>query len=93
MPPSKSLFRQPKGQGIAIGNLTSQLISNIYLDQLDRHITLTFGFSHYGRYVNDFYLVSTSKGDLVHAARDIERYLRHELSLTLHPHKQHLQDD
>lgn len=55
LPDSKSLFKQPKGRGIAIGNLTSQLVSNIYLDQLDRFITFELGFKHYGRYVDDFY--------------------------------------
>ena len=33
LPKNKSLFWQPPGQGIVIGNLTSQLLSNIYLDQ------------------------------------------------------------
>ncbi len=36
LPVSKSLFNQPKGRGIVIGNLTSQLLSNIFLDQLAR---------------------------------------------------------
>lgn len=92
LPPSKSLFRQPKGRGIAIGNLTSQLLSNIYLDQLDRFVTIELGFKHYGRYVDDFYIVSTDRPGLVVASNTIERYLYHELGLTLHPHKRHLQE-
>lgn len=92
LPPSKSLFRQTKGRGIAIGNLTSQLLSNIYLDQLDRFVTLELGFRHYGRYVDDFYIVSTNKHELVEATATIERYLGEQLQLTLHPHKRHLQE-
>ena len=92
LPPSKSLFRQPKGRGIAIGNLTSQLLSNIYLDQLDRFVTLGLGFQHYGRYVDDFYIVSESKRELVEATASIESYLDSQLALTLHPHKRHLQE-
>lgn len=92
LPPSKSLYHQPKGRGIAIGNLTSQLLSNIYLDQLDRFVTLELGFKHYGRYVDDFYLVSTSKDKLIKASKNIERYLNQDLTLTLHPHKRHLQE-
>ena len=92
LPPSKSLFRQPKGRGIAIGNLTSQLLSNIYLDQLDRFVTLELGFRHYGRYVDDFYIVSTNKRELVEATATIEQYLGEQLKLTLHPHKRHLQE-
>lgn len=92
LPPSKSLFRQPKGKGIAIGNLTSQLLSNIYLDQLDRRVTLGMGFKHYGRYVDDFYIVSNNRSELVVAMKSIEGYLKRELSLNLHPHKRHLQE-
>ena len=89
---SKSLFRQPKGQGIAIGNLTSQLISNIYLDQLDRFVTFDLGYKHYGRYVDDFYLVSNSKDNLVKDTKKIEKYLESELGLVLHPNKRYLQN-
>lgn len=92
LPSSKSLFGQPKGRGIAIGNLTSQLVSNIYLDQLDRYVTFTLGFKHYGRYVDDFYIVSQSKQSLTRAVDDIEEYLSSQLLLVLHPDKVHLQE-
>ncbi|MCA9348041.1 RNA-directed DNA polymerase, partial [Candidatus Saccharibacteria bacterium] len=92
LPSSKSLFHQPKGVGIAIGNLTSQLISNIYLDQLDRFVTIEHGFKHYGRYVDDFYLVSTDKRRLIEMTSIIEDYTNNHLALKLHPHKRHLQE-
>ena len=57
LPPEKSMFEQPPGQGLVIGNLTSQLLSNVYLDALDRYITFDLGYKHYGRYVDDFYIV------------------------------------
>ncbi len=91
LPPSKSLFGQPKGTGIAIGNLTSQLLSNVFLDQLDRYITINLGFKGYGRYVDDFYIVSQDKTSLIIATHKIEGYLKNTLGLTLHPHKRHLQ--
>lgn len=92
LPPSKSLFRQPDGRGIAIGNLTSQLLSNIYLDQLDRFVMYELGSRHYGRYVDDFFIVSTSKELLIKTMVEIEKYLSSQLSLLLHPHKRHLQE-
>ena len=92
LPPSKSLFHQKEGRGIAIGNLTSQLLSNMYLDQLDRFVTLELGFKHYGRYVDDFFIVLGSKDELIKATTVIERYLQRSLLLTLHPHKRHLQE-
>ena len=89
----KSLFFQPKGLGIVIGNLTSQLLSNIYLDQLDKFITQKLGYKHYGRYVDDFYIV-VSDLELRQLKKDvkvIEKFLE-SIGLTLHPKKRFLQD-
>ena len=71
LPIDKSLMLQPKGQGMVIGNYTSQTFSNIYLDPLDRFVTMVLGWKHYGRYVDDFYIVVT-KEELPRAKRDIE---------------------
>lgn len=92
LPDSKSLFKQPEGVGIVIGNLTSQLLSNIYLDQLDRYVVYDLGWKAYGRYVDDFYIVVTEE-DLPRALKDVEairRFLRH-IGLTLHPNKMYVQ--
>ena len=71
LPEDKSLFFQPEGQGMVIGNLVSQDFSNIYLDVLDRFVTLTLGYKHYGRYVDDFYIVVT-EDELPQLRRDIK---------------------
>ena len=71
VPDAKSLFKQPAGVGIVIGNLTSQLLSNIYLDQLDRFVTQTLGWKAYGRYVDDFYIV-VAEEDLPRVLKDVE---------------------
>ncbi|MBQ3432692.1 RNA-directed DNA polymerase [Candidatus Saccharibacteria bacterium] len=71
LPENKSLMFQPDGRGLVIGNYTSQTFSNIYLNPLDRFITMTLGWKHYGRYVDDFYYV-VSEEDLPQAKRDIE---------------------
>lgn len=70
LPENKSLMSQPKGQGMVIGNYTSQTFSNIYLDALDRFIRFDLGWQHYGRYVDDFFIVVSAK-DLKRARRDI----------------------
>ena len=93
LPPEKSLYNQPEGQGIVIGNLTSQLVSNIFMDMLDRFITITLGYKFYGRYVDDFYIMFAEK-DWPKFRKDlkkIELFLKNEMSLTLHPHKRYLQ--
>lgn len=88
LPSSKSLFCQKPGVGIVIGNLTSQLLSNIYLDMLDRFIVYDLGYKHYGRYVDDFYVVVTEPEvpQLLCDVRAIEEYLK-MMKLTLHPRK------
>lgn len=70
LPEDKSLMLQPEGQGMVIGNYTSQTFSNIYLDGLDRFITFNLGYKHYGRYVDDFYYVVTDE-ELPQAKQDI----------------------
>ena len=93
LPKNKSLYGQMPGYGIVIGNLTSQLASNIYLDQLDKFITVTLGYKYYGRYVDDFYLM-VAEEDYARLKKDIvliERFLREELELTLHPKKRYMQ--
>lgn len=90
LPPEKSLFNQPKGRGIVIGNLTSQLLSNIYLDQLDRFVVYNLGLKNYGRYVDDFYVVIRAeelKGAL--SKMDEARQFLNKLGLSMHPKKQY----
>lgn len=90
LPVSKSLFYQPRGKGIVIGNLTSQLLSNIFLDVLDRFIVYELGYKLYGRYVDDFYIVVEAwqlDKLLNEDMPKIEGVLR-ELGLTMHPKKQ-----
>ena len=93
LPDSKSLFCQPPGQGVVIGNLSSQLLSNIYLDMLDRFVTQELGYERYGRYVDDFYIIVRKK-DYQQLLRDIEairEFLKNVLGLTLHPKKLYIQ--
>ena len=44
LPDSKCLSKQPKGVGLPIGDLTSQLFSNIFLNRLDRFVQYELGF-------------------------------------------------
>lgn len=93
IPATKTLFGQPDGFGIVIGNLTSQLASNIYLDKLDKFVTETLGYKYYGRYVDDFYIMVPEEGyeKLKLDIKVIEKFLRDELELTLHPKKKYMQ--
>lgn len=51
-------------KGIPIGNLTSQLFANIYLNSLDQFVKHSLKVKYYYRYVDDFILFSNSKKEL-----------------------------
>ena len=93
LPYYKSLFAQPYGKGIVIGNLTSQLVSNMYLDLLDKYITEELRYEWYGRYVDDFYIMVEEERYLQLKAdvKKIEKFLLDELELVLHPRKRYYQ--
>ena len=86
---SKSLFTAPENCGLAIGNLTSQLFANFYLDKLDKFLYEKFG-DDYGRYVDDFFIVCDDPEKVKSVIPDIEKILS-DLGLTLHPKKRYSQ--
>ena len=47
-----------------IGNLSSQIFANIYLDQLDQFIKHKLRVKYYFRYADDFIIVSSCREDL-----------------------------
>ncbi len=70
-------------QGIPIGNLTSQLFANVYLNELDNYVKKGLLFRNYIRYVDDFVILSNNKQELQSAFYKIKKYLSDDLSLTL----------
>jgi hypothetical protein len=91
LPKSKSLFYTPKNCGLPIGNLTSQLFSNVYMHDFDCFIKNVMEMKYYGRYVDDFVLISEDKDLLKRMIPRINSFLRQNLELTLHPNKIYLQ--
>jgi retron-type reverse transcriptase len=91
LPQSKSLFYSGKNKGLPIGNLTSQLFANIYLNEIDQFIKRHLKLKYYGRYVDDMIFVDSDKRRLLLATDKIKEYLVNNLSLKLHPKKIYLQ--
>ncbi len=91
LPKSKSLFGADSGCGLPIGNLTSQLFGNVYLNDFDHFIKHKLKIKHYGRYVDDFIIVHRNKEYLKSLIPTLDSYLKQELCLTLHPKKIYLQ--
>jgi len=78
------------GKGIPIGNLTSQLFANIYLNKLDHYLKEEAGIKYYLRYMDDFLVVHENKDYLREIREKIKIFCKAELTLTLHPNKQHI---
>jgi hypothetical protein len=91
LPLSKSLFHTPQDCGLPIGNLTSQLFSNVYLHDFDCYVKNELGLEYYGRYVDDFVLMHPDKEFLLQAKEKIKACLNEYCRLELHPSKVHLQ--
>lgn len=74
-------------QGVPIGNLTSQLFANIYLNELDQYIKQTLKIPFYLRYTDDFIILNRSKEELTATLGSIRTFLQEKLLLQLHPRK------
>jgi retron-type reverse transcriptase len=73
------------GRGVPVGNLTSQLFANIYLDALDKFVKEELRVKYYIRYMDDFVILSHDKAELHDLRGAIEELLHDALSLTLNP--------
>lgn len=73
-----------------IGNLTSQLLSNVYLNEFDQYMKRVLKCKHYGRYVDDSFVVSTDKAWLLSLVPEIRTFLQEQLHLELHMGKLHI---
>ena len=82
--PAKSMLHLGDGLGLPIGNLTSQLFSNVYLNELDQYIKRTLKCRYYGRYVDDAAIISTDKEWMIGIVPQIRQFLHDRLGLELH---------
>lgn len=74
-------------KGIPLGNLTSQIFANIYLNELDQFVKQDLRLKYYIRYADDFVLLSASKSKLEDYVNTIEKFLKENLKMELHPKK------
>ena len=75
------------GKGLPLGNLTSQLLVNVYMNEFDQFVKHEMKAKHYIRYADDFVLFSHDKNKLVKILPYMEVFLRDRLALKLHPDK------
>lgn len=79
-----SLFER---KGLPIGNLTSQLFANVYLNVFDQFVKNELKVKNYLRYTDDFVIISDNKLYLENLITPISEFLHSRLKLSLHPKK------
>lgn len=80
-------FETEHGKGLPLGNLTSQLLVNIYMNEFDQYVKRILKARWYARYADDFVFMSVDKLVLLQLLPRIAEFLRDNLSLLLHPDK------
>ena len=70
-------------RGMPIGNLTSQMFANIYLNELDQFCKHDLHIRYYIRYMDDIIILRPDKNELFQILAEIERFLDEELHLEL----------
>ncbi len=76
-----------KGKGLPLGNLTSQLLVNIYMNEFDQFVKHKLKVTRYVRYADDFVILSHDKNYLLKILPYMEVFLRDTLKLAMHPNK------
>lgn len=80
------------GLALPIGNLTSQLFSNVYLNPFDQFIKRVILCRHYGRYVDDSTQIDPDREWLISQVPREREFLADELGLQLHMGKLHIRE-
>ena len=75
------------GFGLPLGNLTSQLFINIYMNEFDQFIKRKLKVKYYIRYADDFVIFSEDRKYLENLILEIAKFLKGYLHLELHPKK------
>jgi hypothetical protein len=84
-------YVQP-GLGLPIGNLTSQLYSNVYLNPFDQFVKRDILCEYYGRYVDDSAMIDACREWLLAQVPKVREFLADELGLQLHMGKLHVRE-
>jgi len=82
-----SFHKKELSFGLPLGNLTSQLFVNIYMNVFDQFMKHKLKAKYYIRYSDDFVILSDDKKWLEDILEKITDFLNNRLKLSLHPNK------
>jgi len=74
-------------KGLPLGNLTSQLLVNIYLNEFDQFVKQKLKLKYYIRYADDFIFFSQDRRELESIISIISTFLQEKLKVIIHPKK------
>lgn len=80
-------FEFAPGKGIPLGNVTSQLFSNVYLHPFDEFVKRELRVRCYVRYADDFLVLGCNKNEMSGLISSFSAFLEDRLALRLHAHK------
>ena len=80
-------FHTEEGKGLPLGNLTSQLLVNVYMNEFDQFMKHQVKAKYYIRYADDFVIFSDNKEQLKTVLLQVSAFLEFHLGLKLHPDK------
>lgn len=81
---TKEIIYSSKGEkGLPIGNYTSQIFANIYLNELDQYIKHKLKCKYYYRYMDDGIILTETKEQAKELLNKIKRFLKIKLKLEL----------
>ncbi len=80
-------FHKDTRKGLPLGNLTSQLFSNVFMNEFDQFMKHNLQVKYYIRYADDFVVLSQDKMYLENILLKLEVFLNQELKIYLHPNK------
>lgn len=82
-----SSFNINQEKGLPLGNVTSQILVNVYMNEFDQFIKHQLKVKYYIRYADDFVILSDDKKYLEELLTKINLFLNTKLKLLLHPNK------
>ena len=77
------LYAQKREKGLEIGNYTSQMFANIYLNEIDQYIKHKLKVKFYFRYLDDSVIFVKTKEKAKQTLEKIKIYLKENLELEL----------
>ena len=80
-------FSKSPDKGLPLGNVTSQLFANIYLNELDQFIKHILKAKYYLRYCDDFVILGYEPDYLLELVYKVDSFLEEHLKLNLHQNK------